>query len=34
MSKIIEVKADTISIGMDGGGIEEVRTSDLNFVPM
>lgn len=33
MSKIIEIKPDVVCIGLDGGAIEEVRTSDLNFVP-
>ncbi len=33
MAKILDVKNDIISIGMDDGGIKEVRTMDLNFVP-
>lgn len=33
MAKIIEVRNDIISIGTDYNTIEEVRASDLNFVP-
>lgn len=33
MAKVVEVKGDVISIGMDDGSLSEVRTCDLNFVP-
>lgn len=33
MPKILEVKNEVISIGMDDGGIKEVRAVDLTFVP-
>lgn len=33
MAKIIEIKPDIISIGLDNGEIQEIRTSDINFVP-
>lgn len=33
MAKIIKADGDIISIGTDEGGIKEVRTQDINFVP-
>ncbi len=33
MAKIIKINGDVVSIGTKEGGIKEVRTSDLNFVP-
>lgn len=33
MAKIIKIREDVISIGTDDGGIDEVRLSDLQFVP-
>ena len=33
MAKIIDINKDVISIGMDDGGIKEVRSVDINFVP-
>ena len=33
MAKIINISDSVISIGTDNGGIKEVRTCDLNFVP-
>ena len=33
MAKIIGISNQIISIGTDEGGIEEVRASDINFVP-
>lgn len=33
MAKIIDINDQVISIGLDGGGIKEVRASDINFVP-
>lgn len=33
MSKIIEITNQIISIGTDDGGIKEVRSDDINFVP-
>lgn len=33
MAKIIDVSNQIISIGTDDGKIEEVRASDINFVP-
>lgn len=32
MAKIIQINEDIISIGLDNGGIAEVRSCDLNFV--
>lgn len=33
MAKIIKITGDIISIGTNEGGIKEVRTTDINFVP-
>lgn len=33
MAKIISINDQVISIGTDTGGIEEIRASDINFVP-
>ena len=33
MAKIIKINGDIVSIGTKEGGIKEVRTSDLSFVP-
>ena len=33
MAKIISIDNQVISIGTDDGGIEEIRASDINFVP-
>lgn len=33
MAKIIKINGDVVSIGTKEGGIKEVRTFDLNFVP-
>lgn len=33
MAKIISINDQVISIGTDDGGIEEIRSSDVNFVP-
>lgn len=33
MAKIIEITAESISIGMDDSSIREVRPSDVNFLP-
>lgn len=33
MAKIIKINDDVISIGMDNGGIKEVRTTDISFTP-
>lgn len=33
MAKIIKVNGDIVSIGTTGGGIKEVRISDINFTP-
>ena len=33
MAKIISINDQVISIGTDNGGIEEVRSDDINFVP-
>lgn len=33
MAKIVEINNSIISIGTDDGGIKEVRTVDINFVP-
>lgn len=33
MSKIIKINGDIISIGTNEGGIKEVRTTDINFIP-
>lgn len=33
MAKIISINDQIISIGTDQGGIEEIRASDINFVP-
>ncbi len=33
MSKILKVLEDKIVIGLDGGGVTEVRMVDVNFVP-
>lgn len=33
MAKIIQITNAVISIGTDDGGIKEVRSSDINFVP-
>lgn len=33
MAKIISIDNQIISIGTDNGGIEEIRASDINFVP-
>lgn len=33
MAKILDITDTVISIGTDDGGIKEVRTSDINFVP-
>ena len=33
MAKIIEIRQDIVCIGTENNGIEEIRTSDLNFVP-
>lgn len=33
MAKIIKINGEIVSIGTKEGGIKEVRTSDLNFVP-
>ena len=32
-AKIIDVKQDIISLGLDSGEIKEVRACDINFVP-
>lgn len=32
-AKIIDVKQDVISLGLDSGEIKEVRACDINFVP-
>lgn len=33
MAKIIEIRQDIVCIGTENNGIEEIRASDLNFVP-
>ena len=33
MAKILDITDTVISIGTDDGGIKEIRTSDINFVP-
>lgn len=33
MAKIIKINENIISIGMDDGGIKEVRLEDMNFIP-
>lgn len=33
MAKIIEITAESVSIGMDDGSIREVRPSDVSFIP-
>ena len=33
MAKVIRVEGDVVSIGMDDGGISDVRRCDCNFVP-
>lgn len=33
MAKILQVSPEKISIGMDNGGIEDVPSDSLNFVP-
>lgn len=33
MVKILDITDTVISIGTDDGGIKEIRTSDINFVP-
>lgn len=33
MAKIIKINGDIVSIGTKEGGIKEVRTSDLSFMP-
>lgn len=33
MSKILDITDTVITIGTDDGGIKEVRSSDVNFVP-
>lgn len=33
MAKILEISTDTVSIGLDNGGIKEVPASSFNFVP-
>lgn len=34
MAKILKIKDDVVSIGTDTGGIKQVRSEDLNFVPV
>lgn len=34
MAKVIRINGDIVSIGTNDGGIKEVRTSDINFVPV
>lgn len=33
MARIIKIDNDIISIGMNDGGIKEVRMADMNFIP-
>ena len=33
MARIIKINNDIISIGMNDGGIKEVRMADMNFIP-
>ena len=33
MAKIVDINNNVISIGMEDGGIKEVRSADINFVP-
>ena len=33
MAKIVQISESVISIGLDDGSIQEVRASDINFVP-
>lgn len=33
MAKIIKINGDIVSIGTNDGGIKEVRTTDINFIP-
>ena len=32
-AKIIDIKQDVISLGIESGEIKEVRSCDINFVP-